>query len=527
MSSSPCRLAPFAFVAVSLLLLAPAAAAQQRVACQDGFAQTGGQSYACSGVDLLGHLPITAMGGTSGTDANDIWGWTDPLTGREYALVGLSNGTSFVDVTDPSNPVYLGRLPAHSENSLWRDIKVYADHAFVVSEAWDHGMQIFDLTRLRDVANPPATFTADAHYDGIGTAHNIAINEETGYAYILGNRYGYHAGCASQHRMGHHVVDIRDPLNPEFVTCFSDEAQDANPYVGAGYTHDTQCVIYRGPDAEHVGKEICLAANEDVLTIFDVTDKADVQILSQAPYPQSAYTHQGWLTEDHRFFIANDEMDETHHGINTRTLIFDVSDLDEPEFQDFFLHPVGSIDHNLFVVGRYVFAANYTSGLRILDLQPLLDGTGSPEAVGHFDTFPSHDGKQYDGAWSNYPFFESGNVIVSDISNGLFILAPEMLGNPVGAENGAAPQAARLTAARPNPFSSQTQLAVAVEAAQDVRVEVYDLLGRRVASLFEGSLAAGEEREITFDGAGLPAGTYVIRAAGATFAETQRVSLVR
>src|SRR5690554_7849912 len=105
------------------------------------------------------------MGGTSGTDANDIWGWTDPLTGREYAPVGLSNGTSFVDVTDPSNPVYLGRLPAHSENSLWRDIKVYADHAFVVSEAWDHGMQIFDLTRLRDVANPPATFTADAHYD--------------------------------------------------------------------------------------------------------------------------------------------------------------------------------------------------------------------------------------------------------------------------------------------------------------------------------------------------------------------------
>src|SRR5690606_20218176 len=98
------------------------------------------------------------MGASGG---NDIWGWTDPETEKEYALMGLNNGTAFVDVSDPVNPVYLGKLPTHTQSSLWRDIKVYADHAFVVSEASGHGMQVFDLTRLRGVTSPQ-TFTVDA-----------------------------------------------------------------------------------------------------------------------------------------------------------------------------------------------------------------------------------------------------------------------------------------------------------------------------------------------------------------------------
>ena len=99
---------------------------------------------------------------------NDIWGWTDPLDGKEYALLGRTTGTAFIDITDPNNPVYLGNLPTHTVSSLWRDIKVYTDHAFIVSEASGHGMQVFDLTQLRNVPNPPVTFTADAHYSGFG-----------------------------------------------------------------------------------------------------------------------------------------------------------------------------------------------------------------------------------------------------------------------------------------------------------------------------------------------------------------------
>ena len=105
---------------------------------------------------------------------------------KMYALVGLDNGTAFVDVTDTDSLVYLGKLPTETSASPWRDIKVYQDHAFIGSEAGGHGMQVFDLTRLRSVDNPPVSFTTDAVYTGFGNSHNIVINEATGYAYPVG-----------------------------------------------------------------------------------------------------------------------------------------------------------------------------------------------------------------------------------------------------------------------------------------------------------------------------------------------------
>src|SRR5215211_3723576 len=123
--------------------------------CVNGMAGT----FPCNKVDLAALLPVADIDGTSatGVTANDIWGWTDPLTDKEYALVGLSNGVAFVDVTAPSSPVYLGNLPRHSVDSLWRSVKVYRNHLYVVSEAADHGLQVFDLTQLRNVTSPPVT----------------------------------------------------------------------------------------------------------------------------------------------------------------------------------------------------------------------------------------------------------------------------------------------------------------------------------------------------------------------------------
>ncbi|MGH2544035.1 MAG: choice-of-anchor B family protein, partial [Ardenticatenaceae bacterium] len=244
------------------------------VPCVDGFAG----EYPCENVDLASFLPLSEIGGGG---ANDIWGWTDPVTGNEYALMGRTNGTSFVDITDPENPIYLGNLASHTGDSVWRDIKVHLDHAFIVADFNGlHGMQVFDLTQLRDVTNPPVEFAETAHYDEIGSAHNIAINEETGYAYIIGGSLGGQI-CAG----GLHMVDISDPVNPTFAGCFSED----------GYTHDVQCVVYSGPDPDYQGNEICFAANEDTLTIVDVTDKSAPLMLSRTPYAGSGYTHQGWL----------------------------------------------------------------------------------------------------------------------------------------------------------------------------------------------------------------------------------------
>ena len=129
--------------------------------------------FFCSSVDLLSFLPVAQMGGSRGIRTNDIWGWTDPESGGEYVIVGRTDGVSFVDISDPLNPVYLGSLPKtpRSMTSSWRDMKVFADHVFVVADgAGRHGMQVFDLTRLREVDSDPVGFEADVLYDEIGSA---------------------------------------------------------------------------------------------------------------------------------------------------------------------------------------------------------------------------------------------------------------------------------------------------------------------------------------------------------------------
>lgn len=366
--------------------------------------------YPCNNVDLESFMPLSEIGGTrSNSAANDIWGWTDSTTGNEYAIIGRVFGTSFVDITDAANPVYLGELATHGAfGSSWRDIKVYQDHAFIVSEANQHGMQVFDLTQLRNVVSPPVVFSETAHYNQNASAHNIVINEDSGFAYIVG------AAGKNSCNGGLHMVDINNPTNPQFAGCFS--ADD--------YTHDAQCVIYNGPDIDHSGKEICLNANEDTVTIVDVSNKSSPVQLSRTSYAGFGYTHQGWLTDDHSYFLLDDELDEIDFGHNTRTRMWDVSDLDAPALVDLFDNATPSIDHNQYVHNGFTYQANYRSGLRVLDATNV--AAGQLNEVAFFDIYPADDNAEFNAAWSNYPYFASGVVVVSGIEQGLFVLRPNL-----------------------------------------------------------------------------------------------------
>ena len=382
------------------------------IACADG----GAAGYDCDHVDLLSFVPWAELGAGRGARLNDVWGWTDPLDGREYALVGRMDGTAFVDVTDPYNPRYLGNL-AKTEGSRansWRDMKVFRDHAFVVADgAGQHGMQIFDLTQLRDVTEAQE-FEATAMYTGIASSHNIAINEETGFAYLVGSSDGGET-CGG----GSHMVDINDPLNPVFAGCF------AHPNTGrrnTGNSHDTQCVIYHGPDEDYAGREICVNSNETALSIADVTDKDNPIAVAAADYPNVAYAHQGWLTEDHRYFYSNDELDEVGGLVDaTRTLIWDLADLDDPLLLSEYMNPTRATDHNMYVKGDRLYMSNNRAGLRVLDISD----PENPVELGYFDTTPwSADEAGFDGTWSVYPYFESGSVLLSSRREGLFIVRP-------------------------------------------------------------------------------------------------------
>ena len=376
--------------------------------CENGYAG----SYECNGIDMMSYIDKTQLGGTKSTTLNDIWGWTDPSSGKEYALVGMSNGTSFVDISNPENPVFVGRLPTATSQSTWRDIKVYSNYAFIVSEASGHGMQVFDLTDLRNFSGNPVTFSTSGYYSEFGNAHNIFINEDTAFAYAVGT-----TTCGPG---GLHIVDISDPRSPIKSACISDPATGRS---GTGYVHDVQCVIYNGPDSAYVGKEICFGSNETNVWITDVSLKSDdstgSKTISLGSYDE-VYTHQGWLTEDHKYFVVNDELDEYYSSsINkTRTLIWDVQNLDNPTLKTTYIGPNASIDHNNYIIGNDVYMSHYSSGLRILDISDI----SNPSERAFFDVHPSNNNTNFDGSWSNYPFFESGNIVVTAIDDGLFVL---------------------------------------------------------------------------------------------------------
>jgi len=389
-----------------------------KIDCEAGVADL----FGCEQVNLISFLPNSEIGGNRGVNLNDIWGWTDPETGIEYALVGRSEGTSFVDLSDPSNPVYVANLPMTegARANFWRDIKVYKDHAFIVADgAGEHGMQVVDLTRLREFTGEPMLLDADAHYPNIHSAHNVVINEDTGFAYIVGSSGGG-MSCGG----GLHMVNIEDPKNPEFVGCFADPATGRR---GTGYSHDAQCVVYDGPDEEHKGKEICIGANETAISVADVTDKENPIALSTGSYPDFGYVHQGWFDEEHRYFYQNDELDEIAGTVDqTRTIVWDLSDLDDPQVLTEYFNENASSDHNLYIKDNLMYQSNYVSGLQVIDISD----PSAPKRVGYFDTFPfTKDAAGFNGTWSNYPYFKSGIVVMTSGTEGLFILeaSPEVI----------------------------------------------------------------------------------------------------
>ena len=367
------------------------------VPCENGMAGI----YPCNGYDLVAHISLSEM---SAEEGNDIWGWTDAESGKEYALMGLDNGTAFIDISDAVEPIFLGKLPTATSSSSWRDVKIYGDFAYIVSEAGGHGVQVFDLKRLRNPSNFPQEFSADGRYTDLGNAHNIVINETSGFAYPVGTNRD------DQFNGGVHFLNLENPIVPTL----------AGGWGLYGYTHDAQVITYNGPDNTYVGSEIFVGANEDQVVVVDITDKNTPVTLATLPYPNIGYTHQGWFTEDHRYFILGDELDEVRQGFKTRTLIFDMVDLENPVLHYTYLGSTNAIDHNGYVLGDEFFLANYTAGVRVLDISNLESKTIVEKAF--FDTYPSNNNTQFAGVWSVYPYFKSGSIIISDITGGLFII---------------------------------------------------------------------------------------------------------
>jgi len=368
------------------------------------------------------NVPLSAFS-AGVTRANDIWGYVS-ASGREYAIIGLKEGTGYVEVTDPDAPVMVGFLPGADEpggngnssfsramisttaarrchiecgreGSVWRDMKTHGTYAYVSNETFG-GIQIIDLTQIDEgLVSILGTVTEN----GLNTAHNIAVNSDSNTLFVVGGNI---------HNGGILAFDITEPTTPIMRGTWSNE-----------YIHDIEIVNYTsGPFA---GREIAYCFSEGRgVKIVDVTDKNNMVEIAAEVYPHLTYAHYGALSEDRQYLFVNDEKDELllSDVSTTMTYVLDVSDINNPTYLTSFTNGITAIDHNLEVRGDLLYEVNYRSGLRIFDIRDI----NNVREIGHYDTYLSSDPIGFDGAWGVYTDLPSGQVLVTDIQSGLFVL---------------------------------------------------------------------------------------------------------
>ncbi|MBK7406106.1 MAG: choice-of-anchor B family protein [Phycisphaerales bacterium] len=345
--------------------------------------------FPASNITLLSWVPLNNFP-ESQDSGNDCWGYVSP-SGREYAIIGLHSGFSILEVTDPTDPHQIGFVPGNG--SVWRDVKVIGSYAYGVSEG-GLGIQVIDLSQVDDGI---VTHVKNKTQSGHSSTHNIAANPDSGYLYLCGANIG-NGGLVA--------VSTTDPTDPTIVGAWTTR-----------YVHDVQIVTYTsGP---YAGREIAYCCTgSGGLDVVDVTNKSNMFRIGGHKYAGTHYCHQAWLSEDRHYLFVNDEMDEGTSFSVTTTHVLDVSDPAHPTQVTTFTSGAASTDHNLYVVGNHAFEANYMSGLRIFDISNPL----AAQEIGYLDTSPDKDQPGYHGAWSCYPYFPSGTILISDIERGLFVL---------------------------------------------------------------------------------------------------------
>jgi choice-of-anchor B domain-containing protein len=353
--------------------------------------------FGSNGMTLMSWLPLAEFS-QAATTGNDCWGYTSP-SGREYAIMGLNNGTGFAEVTNPGNAQVVAFLTGPT--SLWRDMKVFGHYAYVVSEGGG-GIQIFDLSQIDSGV---VTLAGQQTAGGTAASHNVAIDEVSGYLYRCGGGSN-----------GLRIYDLNaDPANPPLVGSWSDR-----------YVHDAQIVTFT--DGPNKGRQIAFCfggynggSTETGIDILDVTDKSAIVNVARLQYPQAAYCHQGWLSADGTTLFTLDEQDEINFGVPSRIHLVDVSDLANPVYLGPSTNDNPATTHNAYVVGDRLFAANYRSGVRIYDVSV----PSQPSEMAMFDTYPESDANGYNGCWSVFPYLPSGTIIASDMQRGLFVVKLE------------------------------------------------------------------------------------------------------
>ena len=338
----------------------------------------------------VGHYPVSQWGPLAASPfCNDVWGYYDSATAKEFALVGNRNGTLVADVTNPA--AVTNSLWVPGANSIWRDIKTWSHYAYAVHDvpagnSASNGLLIINLDSMtHKFVRLPVPMPGGAT-DTLRRAHNLWIDEE-GKLYAFGSNVGVGGAV---------IVDVAaDPWNPSVLGVYN------TYYLHDGFArHDTLYGAALWEDIQVVG--VALPSQPVTFASFDSPDH---------------FAHNCWLSDDGNTLYTTDEV---ANGFVAAYNVNDLSNVDE-----LFRHKVqpgtGLIPHNAHVDGNHLVTSYYTFGCHVLDVEfPEL-----PVLVAYYDTSPQFSGTGYNGAWGAYPYLPSGNILVSDIETGLWVLNPE------------------------------------------------------------------------------------------------------
>jgi choice-of-anchor B domain-containing protein len=391
------------------------ATAMEAADCVQGAAA----GFPCRNVDFLAQISLNQFSSRPAS-ASNLWGFVDRNDGREYVVVGLSNGAAVVDLTDPANPREVVTIPGNA--SPWREVKIYQSfdaggnrwraHAYITTEAPNSGLQVIDLSGLPATATLATTLSDTgsqhtAYISNIDYATDTTLPGAEAFLFLAGSNV---AGGAWR------AYSLANPAQPQLV---------ATAPPGTQYVHDATSLLITDERTAQCGAghdpcEIYVDFNENTVDLWDVTEKNAPVMLSSTTYSDASYTHSGWPTADQRRIFVHDETEEIRAGLFTQIYTMNVDDLRNPFIVGSYQGPDTSTDHNGYVKNGYLYVSHYRRGLVVFD-------AGVPELlreVGSLDTFlaPAGNSAGTDGAWGVYPFLPSGTVAVSDISNGLFVL---------------------------------------------------------------------------------------------------------
>ncbi|MUH73635.1 choice-of-anchor B family protein [Psychrosphaera haliotis] len=392
---------------------------QQNLTCIDGVAG----DFECNNMSLVSHVPLENMS-EKPTSANDVWGHVDLNTNKEYAIIGVKNGTVVFDISEPSEPVEVGYIV--SQLASWRDIKVYQyydeganrwfAYAFVSTDGANDGIAIIDLNKLPESAeliekNYTNSSAHNIYISNVDYSTGVPINDYIPRLHVLGSSdYG------GAHRS--HSLENVLALNPEYIPrdkTRSDYSHDGTSMIITGDRVQDQC------DRSGAFCDVFIDFNENELRLWDQTVPSETKELGHATYTDAQYVHSGWWSEDKQYIFLHDEQDEQYNGINTTLYVFNVKDVRTPKLVGRWTGPTGAIDHNGYVRGNRYYMSNYEKGITVLDITD----PEEPVQIGFFDTFPIRNNTSFNGAWGVYPFLPSGLILASDINSGLYILTDD------------------------------------------------------------------------------------------------------